>query len=152
MQTILAGLAVKSIITAIASIFTGSAVLGPVGLIAAGVGTAALMGYIASAKTVGDMYSPADGKTQISTKEGGLFELSPNDDLIAAPGLKGKMNKASSSSDMSRVEALLSQLIQKQDRPINLSVEMDGEKVAKGVGKHANGFYTQAGANVHQIS
>jgi len=32
------------------------------------------------------MFSPADGKTQVSTKEGGLFELSPNDDLIAAPG------------------------------------------------------------------
>jgi hypothetical protein len=35
----------------------------------------------------GDMYSPADGRTQVSTKEGGLFELSPNDDFIAAPGI-----------------------------------------------------------------
>lgn len=35
----------------------------------------------------GDVYSPADGKTQISTKEGGLFELSPNDDVLAGPGL-----------------------------------------------------------------
>ena len=34
----------------------------------------------------GDVMSPADGKTRVSTKEGGLFELSPNDDLIAAPG------------------------------------------------------------------
>jgi len=37
----------------------------------------------------GDMMSPADGKTQVSTKEGGLFELSPNDDVVAAPGLLG---------------------------------------------------------------
>jgi hypothetical protein len=34
----------------------------------------------------GDVMSPADGKTRVSTKEGGLFELSPNDDLVAAPG------------------------------------------------------------------
>jgi hypothetical protein len=33
------------------------------------------------------MFSPADGKTQVSTKEGGLFELSPNDDFIAKPGI-----------------------------------------------------------------
>jgi hypothetical protein len=39
----------------------------------------------------GDVMSPADGKTRISTKEGGLFELSPNDDLIAAPGAADAM-------------------------------------------------------------
>jgi len=36
---------------------------------------------------VGDIASLAKGKTQVSTKEGGLFELSPNDDVIAAPNL-----------------------------------------------------------------
>ena len=36
----------------------------------------------------GDMYSPADGKTQVSTKEGGLFELSKNDSLMAFPEKK----------------------------------------------------------------
>ena len=29
----------------------------------------------------------ADGKTQVSTKEGGLFELSGNDQFVAAPGI-----------------------------------------------------------------
>ena len=33
------------------------------------------------------MASPADGRTQVSTKEGGLFELSPNDDIAAGPGI-----------------------------------------------------------------
>jgi len=42
----------------------------------------------------GDVFSPADGKTQISTKEGGLFELSPNDDVLAAPGLGAAMQNA----------------------------------------------------------
>lgn len=44
-----------------------------------------------SPKKVGDVMSPASGKTQISTKEGGLFELSKNDDLVAAPGAVDRM-------------------------------------------------------------
>ena len=48
--------------------------------------------YLSSkSKKAGDVMSPADGKTQISTKEGGLYELSKNDDLIAAPGAVEKM-------------------------------------------------------------
>jgi hypothetical protein len=35
--------------------------------------------------------SPADGKTTISTREGGLYELSKNDDLVAAPGAVDRM-------------------------------------------------------------
>jgi hypothetical protein len=41
-------------------------------------------------KSVGDMYSPANGKTRVSTKEGGLFELSENDSLFAFPESKIK--------------------------------------------------------------
>lgn len=44
---------------------------------------------------VGDINSPADGKTRVSTKEGGLFTLSPNDDLVAAPGAASKLDEAS---------------------------------------------------------
>jgi hypothetical protein len=61
--------------------------LGPFAIPAA---IAAAVGAMAIGKSMfaeaGDVMSPADGKTRISTKEGGLFELSPNDDLIAAPG------------------------------------------------------------------
>jgi hypothetical protein len=35
----------------------------------------------------GDLKIKAGGKPMISTKEGGLFQLSPNDDIAAAPGL-----------------------------------------------------------------
>jgi hypothetical protein len=58
-----------------------------------GIGTVAVIaGMVAAvaafkAQKAGDMISPADGKTQVSTKEGGLFELSSNDDLMAGPGL-----------------------------------------------------------------
>ena len=51
-----------------------------------------------SPKEVGDVMSPADGKTQISTKEGGLFELSKNDDLIAAPGAAARMKNGGSTT------------------------------------------------------
>ena len=71
-------------------------------------------------------------------------------------GLKGKMNKSSMSSstvssDMSRVEALLSQLVQKQDRPVQVSVEMDGEKVAKGVGNNSTKLGTSMSTNTYKI-
>jgi len=62
------------------------------GLAAPVVGAAAAAGVLSlgfgllNTKSVGDMMSPADGRTQVSTKEGGLFELSKNDDLVAFPG------------------------------------------------------------------
>ena len=117
-------LAVKSVITAVASIFSGSAVLGPFGIPLAIAGVGALVGGIAAATSVGDVNSPADGKTQISTKEGGLFELSPNDDLIAAPGASKMMQGGQtqtvqnntvveSKTDMSATNKLLAQLVKK---------------------------------------
>jgi hypothetical protein len=78
-------------------------------------------------KKAGDVQSPAKGKTQISTKEGGLFETSKNDDVAAGPGLLSKLAGAATnplgaigglfgdgdkkSSDMKRVEELLQELI-----------------------------------------
>jgi len=60
-----------------------------VGPILGGIAAAAIIagGFgLLNTKSAGDMMSPADGKTQVSTKEGGLFELSKNDDLVAFPG------------------------------------------------------------------
>ena len=65
------------------------------GPIAAIAGIALLIGGIkkllGAGKKAGDVMSPADGKTQISTKEGGLFELSTNDDVAAGPGILNKL-------------------------------------------------------------
>jgi hypothetical protein len=58
------------------------------GIAAAGI-LAAGFGAISGLQKAGDVMSPADGKTVISTKEGGLFELSKNDDVLAAPNLFG---------------------------------------------------------------
>jgi hypothetical protein len=62
-------------------------VVGPLLGAAAAVGVTSAGFSALNAQKAGDMISPADGKTQVSTKEGGLFELSPNDDLLAGPGL-----------------------------------------------------------------
>jgi len=84
----LAQLAAQAVIWAIANPF--KAALGA----AAAVGIGALA-YSTMGKAA-DINSPADGKTQISTKEGGLFELSPNDDIVAAPGASAALANASS--------------------------------------------------------
>jgi len=97
----LATMAIKSVITAVSSIFKGTSVLGPIGIPLAIGGVAALIAGIASATAaakVGDVMSPANGKTVVSTKEGGLFELSKNDDLVAAPGAASRMKNGSSTT------------------------------------------------------
>jgi hypothetical protein len=154
---IITAITAKSLMTAIFSIFASLAKIPfGLGLVLAGTAVAGMISLANKAKPAGDMFSPADGKTQVSTKEGGLFELSPNDDFMAAPGLKDKMSKpikspSSVSSDMSRVEALLSQLVQKQDRPVQVSVEMDGEKVAKGVGNNSTKLSNSMSTNTFQV-
>jgi hypothetical protein len=58
--------------------------------------------------------SPAKGKTQISTKEGGLYNLSKNDDVMAAPNLMGSMNNQQQSIvniDNSKMESKLDAVI-----------------------------------------
>jgi hypothetical protein len=76
------------------------------------------------AQPAADINSPAKGKTQISTKEGGLFELSPNDDIIAAPGASAAMARATQpqqttvvqqdNSESKRTNTLLEQILSKQ--------------------------------------
>jgi hypothetical protein len=81
--------------TALAAGGTGAALGAAIGSIIPGAGTligGLLGGAIGTTiggirGLVGDVISPAKGKTQISPKEGGLYTLSPNDDFMAAPGI-----------------------------------------------------------------
>jgi hypothetical protein len=54
-----------------------------------GAALGALLGGIGGgiATAAGDVMSESKGKTQISPREGGIYNLSPNDDFMAAPGL-----------------------------------------------------------------
>jgi len=76
------------------------------GTIAAGAISAAILtAGFATLSKIGDLNSPADGKTRVSTKEGGLFELSPNDDLVAAPGAANALAGTTSSGMKSSMQS-----------------------------------------------
>jgi hypothetical protein len=74
---------------------------------------------------VGDIDSPATGKTTVSTKEGGLFQLSANDDLLAAPGLSAAVNGMGGSAvvnttDTSKMENQQAASNEKLDRMVSV--------------------------------
>ena len=138
-------MAVKSTITAITGIFSSFSSI-PFGLgIPAAIGTVAALGGIIGGvgsmiASAGDVNSPAKGKTQISTKEGGLFELSQNDDIVAFPGAsqmaqnaQNNMNQnntqtvqnntvVESKTDMSATNKLLAQLVKKTPEMVPLGL------------------------------
>jgi hypothetical protein len=83
------------------AIATASAIsfgLAAVGIVA---GIAAMMGAFDDAKQeatqMGDGFF-SKGKTIISTKEGGLFETSPNDEIAVAPGIGDMINRSQNPS------------------------------------------------------
>jgi hypothetical protein len=106
-----------------------------------GLGVAAAVGAIAysAMSKAGDINSPADGKTQISTKEGGLFELSPNDDIVAAPGASAALANASSgggtSVSMQKLEQLQAQTnaLLRQVLSTQGTVSLDAEKMGTAI-------------------
>lgn len=80
--------------------------------------------------------SPADGKTRVSTKEGGLFELSPNDDLVAAPGAADMMTKKGEKGGGGGNAALIAEVrtligINRQILAKSPIIEMNGNKVGE---------------------
>jgi hypothetical protein len=91
---VLTGIWIKTNAIAIMSMIKGAwAALGAIPFVGPALALGAIAGGLSlinsQPKPAGDMYSPADGKTQVSTKEGGLFELSKNDSLFAFPEKKG---------------------------------------------------------------
>jgi hypothetical protein len=107
MKKIMKAASIFSFRGAVASIFRSFAQI-PFGL---GIPLAgiAIGGLYTAFKKIGDGAFGADGKTQISTKEGGLFEISPNDDVVVAPGAIDKMNQPNPTSPTGNVDQ--SQLI-----------------------------------------
>jgi hypothetical protein len=133
-----------SIGTAIADTFSGfTKWLGPIGTVLALAAVGGLIGIVGK-YMVGDLNSPADGKTTVSTKEGGLFELSPNDDLIAAPGASEAMKGGGASGALNLgilsapLNTMVSELRMLRDdlRGGKIAVYMDGAKVTSGLAKN----------------
>ena len=93
----LSAAAVQSGLLAAGSITAASALTFGLAVIAIGAGIGYLMSLLTSAQEeaaqpMGDGFF-SKGKTLISTKEGGLFEPSPNDEIAVAPGLGDMINR-----------------------------------------------------------
>ena len=103
-------------------------VVGPVlGFAAAAAVMTAFFKATSDTKKAGDMFS-SRGKTMVSPAEGGLFELSPNDEFAAAPKLgqmlAGNQNQTVVQQDTSKMESLLAQVVAGQKEQIKKTPEM----------------------------
>lgn len=149
LQTAISAIKKKGLLTTIydaaMSAFGSIAKLPFVGwALGAGVAAAAIGYGMSLYSKAGDINSPADGKTRVSTKEGGLFELSPNDDLVAAPGAAAVMAGAGGQGGTPQIN--LSALAAPLNAVVNeikalradmvagkIAVYMDSAKVTSGV-------------------
>lgn len=101
-----------------------------------------LEGGAPSATEAGDVISPANGQTMISTREGGLLKLSPNDDVVAAPGAASAIGGGSNLSALSApLNAMINEIkaLRADLAAGKIAVNMDGAKVAAGIGRVVDG-------------
>jgi hypothetical protein len=167
MQGLMLGILSRSIATAVANIFGAGARTGNIltGLIFAGLGTAALYNALSESESkaqgVGDMsYSNGTGETLISTKEGGLFKPSPNDDIAVAPGIGDMIrtsNKRKSTPDTyleermkdmsNQVSALTANVDKMTQQPIFVSATLEGNELIKFQANRSNEIATQSSKN-----
>jgi len=99
-------------------------------------------GGMGSVVEAGDVISPANGQTIISTKEGALLKPSSNDDIVAAPGAANAVGGGSSLAALSApLNAMIGELkaLRADLAAGKISVNMDGVKVASGIGKVVDG-------------
>jgi hypothetical protein len=139
--------AIAAKLAAIAKVWSAYGAMPFIGVaLAAGV-VAALLSSMGKAKSVGDVMSPADGRTQISTKEGGLVQISKNDDLVAAPNAIENLNRASMLGKMSvipitggigtakSIDILVEEMkaLRKEFSNKSTNIYMDSQKVTTGI-------------------
>jgi len=167
LQSAITAIAMASVASAIGSIFTSLGPLGVIGIGLAAVATTALLTSISSAQndvkksipTAGDMYS-ADGVTTVSTSEGGLFNLSPNDEFAAHPDLGNIIagnNKRKSTPDAyfkeqlanmsNQVSALTANVTKMTQQPIFVSATLEGNELIKFQANRSNEIATQSSKN-----
>jgi hypothetical protein len=99
-------------------------------------------GGLGSVVEAGDVISPANGQTMISTKEGGLLKLSGNDDVVAAPGAASAIGGGSSLATLSApLNAMISEIkaLRADLASGKIAVNMDGARVSSGIGKVVDG-------------
>lgn len=150
----LAGLAIVfAAYKAYASLATIPVVGVPLGIAAAAAAMGA--GFSALTKIKDGAIDPKGGL--IVSGEKGSIQLDKDDSIIAGTNLGGNKNKQSSggSSDNAALLAAINQLIAatnaQNQKPINVAVNMDGKKVAEGLGNHATQLGTSANVGTSKI-
>jgi len=102
----------------------------------------------------GDINSPATGKTVVSTKEGGLFKLSSNDDLVAAPGISNTLSQLkketlantpspNASMDLTPLLEAINRLeaaINSRPVMVETKIELDGQQISYNQSTGTNSF------------
>jgi hypothetical protein len=154
LSLVLLPMAISAMVTAVGAIFTTLAQIPfGIGLLGAAAVIAGMFASGEKAKAVGhagDINSPAKGQTMVHTKEGGLFKLSKNDDLVAAPGASKAMangndnstqlasNNKGNSSNMMSVFVNELRGLRGDMSSGKIGVYMDGSKVTSNVAGNAN--------------
>ena len=143
--TVLAGARTEA---AVAGTFSAMSPLGIVGIALAAAAAAGMIGYIVgSRQKVGDLGVASGGSTMVSTKEGGLFETSPNDDVVAAPGAIEALDNASKLANLSiipgtggvagagAINILVNEMkkMRQEFSAKSFDISMDGSKVNSGI-------------------
>jgi hypothetical protein len=119
----------------------------PLGIAAAAAITTTGFGLLSK---IGDLNSPSTGKTVVSTKEGGLFELSPNDDLVAAPGISAALSQPKKETSNTNISLDINPLLEAinrleaaiNSRPIMVEtkIELDGQQISYNQSTGTNSF------------
>ena len=163
------GRVATAIAEAVANVTGASAkTLGIAGIVAIAAAGLAYNFLSSKATPAGDVSSSAKGKTQISTKEGGLFELSRNDDFAAAPGLLDRLNnpgKDQIGENKKQTQVQERQIQAKQNAQavitqqtltpsfvLHSNTYMDGKKVASGVGQNSQELYKASMKDQYKLS
>ena len=94
---------------------------------------------------VGDARIPASGKAMISTREGELFELSNNDDILAGPGINkaidGQGGGANTAILEQKLDTMISVMRQLLAKPTN--IYWNGEQITELNDREYQGGFTE---------
>jgi len=152
---------------ALKSIFTGlKVVLGAIaGIMAAMAISFAIMNPITAAIGAGvaagaGLYAYSQLKDgEIDSKGGlvvsgekGTYQLDPNDHVIAGTELGRNRGKSNSSSGMiDEFRSMRSEISKLGNRPINVSIQVDGKEIAKAVGQSTSEYGTSSSTNAYRV-
>jgi hypothetical protein len=130
---VLGTLAIKSVVTAVAKIFSASFTMGPFGIGLAAAGVAALFASTAQAKQkVKDGIAPSSkGPFTITDAYGAMAVTAKGDSIVASPNITNSAN--SSNNEQRRTNDLLERLLSKDS-----NVYMDSDKVGTAFAKSAS--------------